>query len=128
MDVNSRFMTIEVLVVLEGLVERGQRCRPGGDDPRPAEARPEEGLRYGLVGAFAFRTAASLLATYFIQMGWVKNPRSGCYLLSDGPALPAGGRRLRNAADQAGANLARVTALWATVVKVELVNIAFSVS
>ena len=37
-------------------------------------------LRYGLVGAFAFRIAATLLAAYLIRLGWVKL-LGGLYLL-----------------------------------------------
>src|SRR5947207_494958 len=31
-----------------------------------------QALRYGIVGAFAFRAVATLAAAYLIQLGWVK--------------------------------------------------------
>ena len=40
----------------------------------------KKALRYGLVGAFAFRMLATLLATYLIRIEWVKL-LGGLYLL-----------------------------------------------
>jgi YkoY family integral membrane protein len=84
-------------------------------------------LRYGMFGAFFFRAVAVLLAAYLMQVVWVKLAGGG-YLLylayahffrqqeghdrnAPPPALPAFG----------------LSAFWATVVRVELVDIAFSV-
>ena len=45
----------------------------------PKEQR-QGALRYGLVGAFALRVIATLLAVYLIQLGWVKLA-GGLYLM-----------------------------------------------
>ena len=37
----------------------------------PKDAQ-QKALRYGILGAFAFRALATLLAAYLIQLGWVK--------------------------------------------------------
>ena len=87
----------------------------------------KKALRYGLLGAFAMRTTATLLATYLIRIGWVQLA-GGLYLLylcyshfftgGDGEAR----HKIKPALPWLG-----LSALWATVVKVELVNVAFSI-
>src|SRR6478735_11826592 len=128
MDVQfSDFINIGLLVVLEGLLSADNALvlammilgLPRGDQ--------KKALRYGLVGAFAFRIAATLLATYLIRIAWVKLA-GGCYLLYlsyqhfFGRGDAAERTRIRPAQAWLG-----LSALWGTVVKVELVNIAFSV-
>ena len=44
------------------------------------KAQQKKALRYGIVGAFAFRALATLLAVYLIRLGWVKLVGAG-YLL-----------------------------------------------
>ena len=76
MDVQfADFATIGVLVVLEGLLSADNALVLGL--PRRDQ---KKALRYGLVGAFAFRIAATLLATYLIRIEWVKI-LGGAYLL-----------------------------------------------
>src|SRR5262245_29302135 len=87
----------------------------------------KQALRYGILGAFGFRSLATLLTVYLISLGWVKLAGAG-YLLflvyrhfsgSDGaderraipPARPSMG----------------LSAFWATVVKVELTDIVFAI-
>jgi YkoY family integral membrane protein len=87
----------------------------------------KKALRYGLVGAFAFRTIATLLATYLIRIEWVKL-LGGLYLLylSYQHFFRGGGAEQRGKPRPAQP-WCGLSALWGTVVKVELVNIAFSV-
>jgi len=128
MDVQfADFVNIGLLVVLEGLLSADNALvlammilgLPRGDQ--------KKALRYGLVGAFAFRTAATLLAASLIRIGFVQLA-GGLYLLylSYQHFFRTGGaderRRIAPAQPWLG-----LSALWGTVVKVELVNIAFSV-
>jgi YkoY family integral membrane protein len=87
----------------------------------------KQALRYGLVGGFAFRIAATLLATYLIQVGWVKL-LGGLYLLYLTYSHFWGHEE---GADRRAAPRARpwlgMSPFWATVVRVELINLAFSV-
>ena len=128
MDVQfADFATIGVLVVLEGLLSADNALVLAMMILGLPRRDQKKALRYGLVGAFAFRIAATLLATYLIRIEWVKL-LGGAYLLylcfehffhstnaeertKPKPAQPWMG----------------LSALWGTVVKVELVNIAFSV-
>jgi YkoY family integral membrane protein len=92
------------------------------------EADRKRALSYGLIGGFALRVIATLLAVYLMQMLWVK-VAGGLYLLylvyehffrhSD-----EGGDR--NAPPKAKPAFG-MSALWATVVRVELMNLAFSI-
>jgi YkoY family integral membrane protein len=122
MDVQfSDFINIGLLVILEGLLSADNALILGL--PR---ADQKKALRYGLVGAFAFRIGATLLATYLIRIGIVKLA-GGLYLLylSFGHFF-GGGEEDRHRIQPARPWLG-LPALWGTVVKVELVNIAFSV-
>jgi predicted tellurium resistance membrane protein TerC len=74
------FVTIGVLVVLEGLLSADNALVLAVMILGLPRRDQKKALRYGLVGAFAFRSAATVLATYFIRMGWVKI-LGGCYLL-----------------------------------------------
>jgi YkoY family integral membrane protein len=86
-----------------------------------------QALRYGLVGAFAFRIVATMLAVYLIRIAWVKLA-GGLYLLYLVYSHFWGHEEGhdRRAAPRAKPWMG-MTAFWATVVRVELVNLAFSV-
>ena len=89
------------------------------DQQRPA-------LRYGILGAFVFRTLATSAAVHMIQLAFVKLV-GGLYLLWLPYQHFFRWRRRRGAADAAEAGLARPAAFWATVVKVELTDIVFAI-
>jgi YkoY family integral membrane protein len=128
MDFNpSDLVTIGLLVFLEGLLSADNALvmavmilgLPRGDQ--------KKALRYGLIGAFAFRILATILASHLIAIGWVKL-LGGFYLLylSWNHFFAGGDAEHRNAPKPARPWLG-LSALWATVVKVELVNLAFSI-
>ena len=128
MDVQvADFVTIGILVVLEGLLSADNALVLAVMILGLPRRDQKKALRYGLVGAFGFRIMATVLATWFIRMAWVKIA-GGCYLLylTAQHFLQSGGAEDRTKPKTAQAWLG-LTALWATVVKVELVNIAFSV-
>src|SRR4030095_10766227 len=82
--------------------------------------------KIGLIGAFAFRTLATILAAYLIQLAWVKL-LGGLYLLylSQHHFFATGSAEKRRATKPARAWMG-MSALVATIVRVELVNLAFS--
>ena len=128
MDVQlSDFVTIGLLVLLEGLLSADNALVLALMILGLPRRDQNKALRYGLVGAFAFRILATLLATYLIRIEWVKL-LGGLYLLylSYQHFFRSGGADERGKPKPARPWLG-LSALWGTVVKVELVNIAFSV-
>src|SRR6478735_7159981 len=81
MDVQfADFITIGLLVVLEGLLSADNALVLALMILGLPRRDQKKALQYGLVGAFAFRIAATLLATYLIRIEWVKL-LGGVYLL-----------------------------------------------
>jgi YkoY family integral membrane protein len=123
----SDFLTIALLVLLEGLLSADNALVMAVmilGLPRPDQKRA---LKIGLIGAFAFRTLATILAAYLIQLAWVKL-LGGLYLLylSQHHFFAPGSADERRATKPARAWMG-MSALVATIVRVELVNLAFSI-
>src|SRR4051794_2159179 len=121
------FVTIGLLVLLEGLLSADNALVLAIMILGLRRPDQKKALRYGLVGAFVFRILATLLATYLIKIEWVKLLGGGYLLyLSWQHFFRSGGTEERSRPRPAQPWLG-LSALWGTVVKVELVNIAFSV-
>ena len=100
------------------------------DLPKSQRARA---LRYGIIGAYAFRGLCLLFASWLIKIWWLK-PLGGIYLLY----LCWDFFRRKSAPDQADAKLIKeenwfykttigiVGSFWATVISVEIMDLAFS--
>jgi YkoY family integral membrane protein len=121
-------ITIALLVVLEGLLSADNALVMAIMVLGLPRREHHKALRYGLIGGFAFRIAATLLAVYLIRIAWVKL-LGGLYLLyltytHFGGHGGAAADRLRppRATPWLG-----MSAFWATVVRVELINLAFSI-
>lgn len=123
----SDLFTIFMLVALEGLLSADNAMVLAVLVLGLPASQRKKALRYGILGAFAFRSVALVFAAYMIRLQWVKLA-GGLYLLY----LPyrhffgrAAGEDRRTAAP-ATAWLG-LSAFWATVVKVELTDIVFAV-
>src|SRR3954466_2119024 len=128
MDVQlSDLATVGLLVVLEGLLSADNALVVAVMILGLPRRQQKKALRYGLLGAFAFRIAATLLAVYLIRIAWVKLV-GGLYLLylTYQHFFQSGDAEQRSQPRPAKPWLG-LSALWGTVVKVELVNVAFSV-
>lgn len=123
----SDFATIAVLIVLEGLLSADNALVMAIMVLGLPRQQHRKALRYGLVGGFALRILATLLAVYLIRVAWVKL-LGGAYLLylTWEHFTQEGGAEARQAPPKAKPAFG-LSALWATVVKVEMVNLAFSV-
>ncbi len=123
----SDLFTVGLLVVLEGLLSADNALVVAVMILGLPRRQQKKALRYGLVGAFAFRIAATLLAVYLIRLAFVKL-LGGLYLvyLTYQHFFRSGDAEQRSKPRPAKPWLG-LPALWGTVVKVELVNIAFSV-
>jgi YkoY family integral membrane protein len=118
---------IGALVVLEGLLSADNALVMAVMVLSLPRHLQQKALRYGLLGAFAFRIAATLLATLLIQVAFVKLA-GGLYLLylTASHFWGSHGRTDRKAPPAAKPAFG-LSAFWATVVRVELVNLAFSI-
>jgi YkoY family integral membrane protein len=127
MFVFSDFLTISTLVVLEGLLSADNAMVLAVLVLGLPVKQRAKALRYGIVGAFAFRILATLAAVRVIHFSLIQLLGSG-YLLY----LPyqhffrAGGAGARRTPPTARPWLG-LSAFWATVVKVELTDIVFAV-
>src|SRR5437867_10847779 len=123
----SDFLTIALLVALEGLLSVDNAMVLAILVLGLPKTRQRQALRYGIVGAFAFRGIATLLAVYLIRLAWIKLI-GGAYLLylvyeHFGPGGNTDDRRKAPAAQP----WLGLSAFWATVVKVELTDIVFAI-
>jgi len=119
--------TILVLIVLEGLLSADNAIVLAMMVLGLPKAEQKKALKYGLVGAFAFRIVTTLAAVYLIQLDIVKLI-GAMYLLY----LPYRHFSERTPdGERPGPPAARpwlgMSAFWATVVKVELTNLVFSI-
>src|ERR1700704_2114443 len=121
------FFTIALLVALEGLLSADNALVIAVMVLGLPKREHRFALHYGLVGAFAFRIAATLLAIYLMRLVWVKL-LGGLYLLYLAYSHFRSGKSEdeRRSPPKATPWLG-MSAFWATVVRVELVNLAFSI-
>jgi YkoY family integral membrane protein len=123
----SDFVTIGLLIALEGLLSADNAMVLAILVLGLPRAEQKKALKYGIVGAFAFRSAATLLAAYMIQLGWVKLVGAGylLYLVYRHFGSGASGEERRTAPK--AQPWMGLSPFWATVVKVELTDIVFAV-
>jgi YkoY family integral membrane protein len=124
---SSDFVTIGLLIALEGLLSADNAMVLAVLVLGLPKAQQKKALRYGIIGAFAFRTIATLLATFMIKLGWVKLLGAGylLYLVYHHFAGSQDGDDRRTPPKaQAWMGL---SPFWATVVKVELTDIVFAI-
>jgi YkoY family integral membrane protein len=120
-------VTIALLVALEGLLSADNAMVLAVLVLGLPRAEQQKALRYGILGAFAFRAAATAGAAYMIQLLWVRL-LGGLYLLYlpyhhfFGHADASRRREPKPARAWLG-----LSAFWATVVRVELTDVVFAI-
>ena len=123
---SADFVTIGILVLLEGLLSADNALVMAIMVLGLPRADHRKALRYGIVGGFAFRTGATVLAAWLIRVAWIKL-LGGLYLAY----LTWSHFHQRNGGGKHEPPRARpalgLSAFWTTVVRVELVNLAFSI-
>jgi YkoY family integral membrane protein len=123
----SDFFTIALLVLLEGLLSADNALVLAILVLGLPRQQQRKALRYGIIGAFAFRILATLLAVQLIAFGWVKLVGAAYLLyLTFKHFFGHGGTAERRTIPQARAAFG-LSAFWATVVKVELTDIVFAI-
>lgn len=120
-------VTIGLLIVIEGLLSADNALVMAVMVLSLPKDQHQKALRYGLIGGFGFRILATLLAVYLIQIVVVKL-LGGLYLLylTYAHFAQSGGADGRRNAPAAKPMLG-LSAFWATVVRIEAVNLAFSI-
>jgi YkoY family integral membrane protein len=121
------FLTIALLVALEGLLSVDNAMVLAVLVLGLPKRQQRKALRYGMLGAFVFRGIATLLAVYLIRLWWVKLVGGG-YLFYLVYQHFSGGESAedRRAPRQATSWLG-LTPFWSTVIKVELTDIVFAI-
>jgi YkoY family integral membrane protein len=122
----SDFLTIGLLVALEGLLSADNAMVLAMlvlGLPKPQQ---KKALRYGIIGAFVFRAMATLAAAYLIKLGWVKLAGAAYLLYLACQHFFMSDAESRRAPPQARPWLG-LSPFWATVVKVELTDIVFAI-
>src|SRR4026209_2667725 len=127
MSETADLLTIGLLVLLEGLLRADHALVMAIMVLGLPKREHKKALRYGLVGGFAFRIVATLLAVYLIRLAWVKL-LGGLYLLylSSSHFWSGKTEEERRAPPKAKPWLG-LSAFWGAVVRIELVNLAFSI-
>jgi YkoY family integral membrane protein len=121
------FLTILLLVGLEGLLSADNAMVLAVLVLGLPKKQQRPALRYGILGAFAFRTVATVAAAYLIRLGWVKLVGAAYLLyLALSHFMQHGGGEQRRTPRKARAMFG-LSPFWATVVKVELTDIVFAI-
>jgi YkoY family integral membrane protein len=125
--VPSDIVTILLLVLLEGLLSADNAMVLAVLALGLPKAQRKKALRYGIIGAFVFRIAATVFAAYMIQLRVVQLI-GGIYLLW----LPyhhffRGGDAQQRRTPPKATPWLGLSAFWATVLKVELTDIVFAI-
>lgn len=121
-QVATLVMTILWLIVLEGLLSADNALVLAVLVRHLPKNQRKRALRYGIAGAFIFRFIAILLSSYLMQF-WFLEVFGGLYLLY----LAAKHFLSVGDSDGVGVEGKKSKGFWATVVSVELADIAFSI-
>jgi YkoY family integral membrane protein len=114
--------TVGLLVVLESLLSADNALVMAVMVLGLPDRLHQRALNFGLIGAIVFRLGATTLAVFLIHAAWLKL-LGGLYLV-----YLAGSHFVRTRrAPAAQPREAPTRSFWGTVVRVELVNLAFSV-
>jgi len=123
----SDFVTIGLLVALEGLLSADNAMVLAVLVLGLPRAQQQKALRYGILGAFAFRSAATLLAVYLISLSWVKLAGATYLLYLVVQHFVFGGDADERRTPPKATPMLGLSAFWATVVKVEVTDIVFAI-
>ncbi len=121
------FLTIAMLVGLEGLLSADNALVIAVmvlGLPKPEQ---KKAMRYGMGGAFVFRAIATALAAYLMQVSWVKIAGGGYLLYLAVSHFRGGGDGQDRRAPAIPKPLFGLSPFWSTVLRVELVDVAFSI-
>ena len=123
---SSDLITIALLVVLEGLLSADNAIVLAVQVMPLPEHEQKKALKYGIIGAFVFRTIAVFLAVYLINVPIVKI-LGGAYLIYLAIDHFFRKNKEQDVHIPPPRKYLGMNAFWSTVVAVELTDIVFSV-
>ncbi len=123
----SDFLTIALLVALEGLLSADNAMVLAVLVLGLPKRQQRKALRYGIGGAFAFRSLATVLAVYLIKLIVVKLMGAGYLLYLTYRHFASGDSAAVRRTPPPARPWIGLTAFWATVVKVELTDVVFAI-
>src|SRR5580765_980640 len=116
------FVTVALLVALEGLLSADNAMVLAVLVLGLPKAQQRKALRYGIIGAFAFRSVAILLAAFLIRLGWVKLLGAGYLLYLVFRHFASGADADARRKPPAPSSWLGLSPFWSTVIKVELTD------
>jgi YkoY family integral membrane protein len=119
--------TVALLVALEGLLSADNAMVLAVLVLGLPKSEQKQALRYGIVGAFAFRSIAILGAAYLIKLGWVKLIGAGYLLYLVYHHFGTGVRGEERRTPRPATSMLGLSPFWSTVIKVELTDIVFAI-
>src|SRR5260370_28087214 len=123
----SDLLTVALLVALEGFLSVDNAMVLAVLVLGLPKRHQRKALHYGLIGAFAFRGAATVLAVYLIRLSWVKLVGAAYLLYLVFQHFGSGGSADERRTPAKARPWLGLSAFWATVVKVELTDIVFAI-
>jgi YkoY family integral membrane protein len=123
----SDFVTIGLLVLLEGLLSADNALVLAVLVLGLPRSEQRKALRYGILGAFAFRITATVFAVYMIHFAWVKLLGAAYLLYLPYQHFAHGGSAEERRIPKPATAWPFLSVFWTTVVKVELTDIVFAV-
>ncbi len=124
---SADLVTIALLVALEGLLSADNAMVLAVLVLGLPKQQQKKALKYGIVGAFIFRTIAILLAVYLIQLGWVKLVGAVYLLYLVYRHFRGGAEGGDRRTPPAATGWFGLSPFWSTVAKVELTDIVFAI-
>jgi YkoY family integral membrane protein len=123
----SDLVTIGLLVALEGLLSADNAMVLAVLVLGLPRQEQQKALRYGILGAFAFRSIATLLAVYLISLSWVKLAGAVYLLYLVYQHFGQGGGAEERQTPPKATSMFGLSPFWSTVIKVELTDIVFAI-
>ena len=123
----SDFLTIGLLVVLEALLSADNAMVLAVLVLGLPRGKQKQALQYGMVGAFAFRIAAILLAVYLKDIQFVMLAGAAYLLWLPYHHFAGHGDAAARRAPKPAAGWLGMSPFWSTVAKVELTDIVFAI-
>ena len=120
-------ITVGLLVALEGLLSADNAMVLAVLVIGLPKHQQRKALQYGIVGAFVFRIAAILLATFLVRLKFVMLVGAAYLLWLPYAHFTGHGDAATRRRPQKATSLLGMSPFWSTVAKVELTDIVFAV-